>query len=118
MKKRLKSFGFAFRGIFEIVRREANFQIHIAAAIIVIVSGFIFKLNQKEWLIIILTIAFVMVAEMLNSAIERIVDLVHPDRHKLAGRIKDISAGAVLLAALAAVVVGLIIFIPKIENIL
>lgn len=116
--KRGKSFKYAFKGIGYVIRNEANFTIHIIATVIVIILGFVCDLNQTEWLIIVLTIIMVMTAEIFNSAIEQFVDLIHPEQNNKAGRIKDISAGAVLLSAIAAVVIGLLIFIPKLVELL
>lgn len=111
--KRLKSFKYAFNGIWQVLVREPNFRIHTLAAVVVVIFGFICDLNTTEWIIIAITIGAVMSAEIFNSAIENIVDLVHPERSKQAGLIKDMAAGAVLVLAIAAAIVGFIIFIPK-----
>ncbi len=113
IRARIKSFGPALKGIFHVIRNEHNFQIHLFAAIVVVATGALMDLSQGEWLWIILAIAMVFIAETFNSAIEKLVDLKQPDFDKKAGLIKDISAGAVLIAAIAAVIIGLIIFIPK-----
>lgn len=111
--KRLKSFKYAFNGIWQTLTREPNFRIHSLAAVVVVIFGFICDLNTTEWIIIVITIGAVMSAEIFNSAIENIVDLVHPERSQQAGLIKDMAAGAVLVLAIAAAIVGFIIFIPK-----
>lgn len=116
--KRLKSFTYAFNGIWQILLREPNFRIHLLAATAVVIFGFICNLNSTEWLIIVITIGIVMSAELFNSAIEKIVDLVHPARSEKAGLIKDMAAGAVLVTAIAAAIVGFIIFLPKIIELL
>ena len=113
-QKRRLSFKYAFSGIWQAAKQEANFKIHIGAAFLVILLGLICNLTNIEWLIIVITIGCVMAAELFNSAIERLIDLVHPQQNKQAGLIKDISAGAVLITAIAALVIGFIIFIPKI----
>jgi len=116
--KRGRSFKYAFRGLGYVVRNEANFIIHIFAAVVVILLGLVCDLKNTEWLIIVLTIALVMTTEIVNSAIEQLIDFVHPEINKKAGRIKDISAGAVLLSAIAAVFIGLLIFVPKLIELL
>lgn len=114
LRKRAKSFVFAFKGIRELVCREHNAWIHCFAAVAVIVSGFVFGVSCTEWCLIVICIASVFAAEAFNSALERIVDLVSPEYNKLAGKAKDLSAGAVLITAAGSAVVGFIIFIPKV----
>ncbi len=114
MKKRILSFKYAFKGIWVVASKEINFQIHIIAAIIVLLLGYLLNIREKEWIIILLCIAIVMAAEAFNSAIEKLVDIVSPDINPKAGKIKDIAAGAVLITAIASAIIGLIIFIPKI----
>lgn len=112
-RKRILSFKYAFKGVWQAIKLEANFRIHIVAAVLVLILSYICKLSAMEWLIVILTIGAVMSAELFNSAIEKFVDLIHPEIGEKAGLIKDISAGAVLILAIAAAVIGFIIFIPK-----
>lgn len=109
----LKSFYFAFKGIYSLFKNENNARVHLLASVLVIVAGFIFDLEKKEWLWIILAIAVVWITEAINTAIEKLVDLYSPEFNPKAGVIKDIAAGAVLLAAIFAIVVALIIFLPK-----
>jgi len=97
-----------------VIKHEANFKIHILAAVVVIVLGIVLQISKIEWLVIILTIGVVMSAEIFNSAIEKLVDIAHPEQNKEAGLIKDMAAGAVLVLAFAAAVIGFIIFFPKI----
>jgi diacylglycerol kinase len=106
------SFSFAFQGIVALLRTQANARIHLAAAIAVIAAGLFFGITRLEWCAIAAAIGLVWTAEGLNTAIECIVDLVSPDHHPLAGRAKDIAAGAVLIAALIAVIIGALVFIP------
>jgi len=113
MKKRLQSFGYAFRGIREVMRSEANMQIHIAITILVIVCGIAFSISLTEWMFCLLCIGLVVGAEMMNTAIENVVDLASPEQHPLAGKAKDIAAGAVLICAIISVFIGLLIFVPK-----
>lgn len=111
-KKQLRSFGYAWKGIRCCVGKEQNLSFHLIATVCVVIAGFAFGITCTEWLCIILCIGIVIAAELFNSAIERLVDFVSPQRHPLAGQIKDIAAGAVLVCALTAMVVGLVIFIP------
>ncbi len=118
LRKRIKSFTYAFNGIWHIIRHEANFRIHLFAVLLVILLGLYMNISANEWLIILLTIGGVMTAELMNSAIENFVDIVHPEHHKKAGLIKDISAGAVLIMAIVAAVIGFVIFIPKLIDLI
>ena len=112
--KRARSFRFAFNGIIILFKYEPNAWIHMAIAVLVIVFGSMLNLNATEWCLIALAFGLVLMAEAMNSANENTVDMMSPEQNDRAGRIKDLSAGAVLLAAIAAATVGLIIFIPKI----
>jgi undecaprenol kinase/diacylglycerol kinase (ATP) len=114
IKRRILSFKYAFNGLFFIIKTQTNMLIHIAASIIVVAAGFYFKINQNQWLAIILSIALVFIAEIVNTAIEEIVNLISPDFNKKAGLIKDIGAAFVLIAAIFAIIIGSIIFFPKI----
>lgn len=108
-----RSFGYAGRGIYQAFRTERNLRIHFAAAAAVIICGFYFGLETVEWLFVILAIAGMLTLELINSAIERVVDLVTKEYHPLAGEAKDFAAGAVLVYAVFSVIIGLLIFIPK-----
>ena len=114
IKKRIKSFGYAFQGIGNFIRKEPNACIHCTAVVVVTSLGLYYGISATEWCIVILCFGLVLMAEAFNTAIERLVDLVSPDFHPLAGTIKDVAAGAVLLGAIAAAIVGCIIFIPYI----
>lgn len=114
IKKRIKSFGYAFQGIGNFIRKEPNAWIHCTAVVVVTSLGLYYGISATEWCIVILCFGLVLMAEAFNTAIERLVDLVSPDFHPLAGTIKDVAAGAVLLGAIAAAIVGCIIFIPYI----
>ena len=113
MKKRLKSFRYAFRGIRVVFGTEANMQIHIVITILVIVCGIVFSISLTEWMFCLLCIGLVVSAEMINTALENVVDLASPEQHPLAGKAKDIAAGAVLICAIISVLIGLLIFVPK-----
>lgn len=97
------------------MKTERNFKIHVVIAIVVIISGIYLQITRVEWSIIVLVIGFVLAAEMLNSTIEKLIDYLKPDIHPVAKIIKDMAAGGVLLAAITAVIIGLIVFIPKIN---
>ena len=114
MKKLLKSFSYAFKGIIYAFRTQVNFKIHLVAAATVTLAGFYLNLNNVEWSILAGCIGLVLVVELINTAIEVLVDLVSPAYNKKAGIVKDISAGAVLLAAIIAVIVAAFIFVPKV----
>ena len=116
MNNRIKSFGYAGRGIKIVFGSEPNMKIHIFVAMLVILCGFVFKINITEWILCLLCIGLVFSAEMLNTAIENVVDLASPEHHELAGKAKDIAAGAVLICAIISVVIGLLIFVPKAWN--
>ena len=108
-----RSFLFACQGVREAVRTERNIRIHLAMAFIVILFGWYFSLNSVEWLFILAAIAGTITLELVNSAIERVVDLATDQIHPLAKQAKDMAAGAVFIYALFSIVVGLIIFLPK-----
>lgn len=112
--KRKKAFGYAFKGIYYLFSQEAHAKIHLLAMICVIIAGFIFKIDAREWCAVILCIGGVFMAEAFNTAIEKLADRITNQQDALIGAAKDVAAGAVLLFVLAAVAVGLIIFIPKI----
>lgn len=109
---RIKSFKYAFAGLWFIFKSTHNAWIHVSAAVLVVVLGFYFSIGNYEWIALTLVIGFVMVSEAINTAIERLVDLTSPEWNEKAGRIKDMAAGAVLIAAFIAVVVALLVFIP------
>lgn len=112
-KKRI-GFKYAFLGIKYVFSQERNFRIHLLAFVGIIIVGFIAKVSLLEWALLFTVSGIVLVAEMMNSAIELMVDYMKPDIHPTAKAIKDIAAGAVLIAAMTAIIVGCIIFIPKI----
>ena len=113
MKKRIQSFVYAGRGIRLVFSSEANMKIHIVVASLVVICGFIFQISTPEWIACLLCIGLVFGAEMINTAIEDVVDLASPDHHELAGKAKDIAAGAVLICAIVSVIIGILIFLPK-----
>jgi diacylglycerol kinase len=112
--ERIKSFGNAFRGIFFAFKTQHNIWIHSLAIVVVVIAGFIFKLDAMEWGLVVLAIGLVLAAEMINTAMEWLMDLVSPGYSEKAGLIKDAAAGAVLVAAVISVIIGIIVFLPKI----
>ena len=116
-KKQLHSFGYAWQGIRVCIDKEQNLIVHLITSLAVIIAGIGFDISRNEWIAVILCIGLVIAAELFNTAIERLVDFVSPQRHPIAGQVKDIAAGAVLVCALAAIAVGLIIFVPYLTRI-
>ncbi|MCM3788464.1 diacylglycerol kinase family protein [Domibacillus indicus] len=112
IKRLFSSFRFAGNGL-KLALSEPNMRVHIAAGILISAAGFIFELTRTEWCVLLLTIAGVMSLEMVNTAIEKTVDLVTEEYRPLAKMAKDLAAGAVLLFAIAAVIIGCLLFIPK-----
>lgn len=111
-RQRLCAFRDAGRGVTFLIRGEAHARIHLLATMVVLGLGLWLSLPYSDWLALILAIGLVWVAEAVNSAVEATVDLVSPDWHPLAGKAKDIAAGAVLLAALCAASIGVLVFAP------
>jgi undecaprenol kinase len=109
----LRSFGYAGQGVKHTWRTQQNFRIHVLVSVCVLLAGAVVGLSAAEWAVIILTIGVVMQAELFNTAIEAIVDKASPEHHPLAKAAKDCAAGAVVLSAIAAVIIGVIIFVPK-----
>ena len=107
-----KSFKYAFAGIFDFFSHHRNAQVELFAAIIAIGLGVYVQINKIEWIVVVFCIALVLALEAMNSAIEYLTDLVSPNIHPLAGKAKDMAAGAVLLAAIGAFIVGVIVFWP------
>jgi len=107
-----KAFGHAFSGLFFALRTQRNLPIHLSVAAGVVALGVWLGLSTTQWAILALTIGSVLAAELLNSSLEVVVDMVSPDYHPLAKRAKDVAAGAVLLAAMVSVLVGLLILGP------
>ncbi|WP_205701601.1 diacylglycerol kinase family protein [Hymenobacter rigui] len=114
VRKRAASFGYAFRGVVAALRTEVHLWVHAAATVVVVGLGLYFGLARWEWAAVALAVGAVWCAELVNTALEAVVNLVSPDYHPLAGRAKDVAAGAVLVMALAALVVGLLIFGPRV----
>jgi diacylglycerol kinase (ATP) len=118
LRRRAASFGHAFRGVVVALRSELHLQFHAVATVLVLGLGGYFGLSGLEWALVSLAVASVWAAELFNTAIETLTNLVSPGYHPLAGKAKDVAAGAVLLAALGALVVGALVFGPKVGALL
>ena len=116
-KRLINSFKYAFAGLASEFKEERNLKIHIFIMFVVILAGFLLKINTIEWIVCIILFGIVISAELFNTAIERIVDVIMPEKNEKAKIIKDISAGAVLIPAICSVIIGIIIFLPKIFTI-
>ena len=116
LSARAKSVGFAVSGIGFVIRNEHNARIHIAAAAGVIIMGLFYKIDAADWLILVLAIVSVWFAETINTAFEYLCDVVSPEKNESVKHAKDIAAGAVLITALGAVVIGVIVMFPYITN--
>jgi len=114
LKNRLKSLSYAAKGFWLLVSSENSIKVQIVISVIMTIVGFLMKISATEWMFQLLAIGLILVAESLNTAIERMADFIHPDFHKKIGIIKDISAGAAFFAAIIAIIIGLIIYVPKI----
>ncbi|MDD5072094.1 MAG: diacylglycerol kinase family protein [Patescibacteria group bacterium] len=112
IKRLYKSFAYAFRGLGKTLKEEQNLQIQSLAALLVILLGWYFKIASWEWVVLILISVLVLLMELVNSAVERITDVLKPRLDSYVKEIKDIMAAAVMLASIMAVIVGLIIFLP------
>ena len=112
-KNRLFAVKYAARGFWILLTTEKSIIAQVVIIVLVTILGFFMKLSHYEWMFQILGCGLVLVAEALNTGIEKLADFVHPDYHKKIGRIKDISAGAAFFAAIFALIIGLIIYIPK-----
>ena len=110
---RLRSFKFALRGLLSLLKFEHNSRIHMITAAGVIALGFIFKLKPVEWCLIALSIGIVFITELINSSIEAVSDAVSPEWHEIIMKAKDYAAAGVLIAAIISIVIGAIIFIPR-----
>jgi diacylglycerol kinase (ATP) len=113
MKKLIRSFGYAFKGVAYATKTQLNFRIHLGATTLAVAMGLFFHISTHEWLWVGLCVTVVLVTEIFNTMIETLTDMVSPGYSAKAGHIKDMSAGAVVIAAAFALIVGLVIFLPK-----
>lgn len=117
-KKIINSFKYAIEGIISSFRTERNMKIHVLIMLIVIVAGILLKVSLLDWIILVIMISLVISAELFNTTIETVVDMITKEKDEKAKLAKDVSAGAVLVLAIGSIIVGLIIFVPKILNLL
>ena len=113
MNKFIRGFGYALNGIWHAAVTQLNFRVHLVCALVAAYGGYALHISNDEWLWIVFCIGMVLVAELFNTAIEFLTDLVSPEYNKKAGLVKDMAAGAVLVTAITALTIGLVIFIPK-----
>ncbi len=118
LNERLRSFAFAWKGILTMFRAEPNAKIHLLAAMLAIAAGCWFDIEKAEWCLVVLAIAGVFTAEAFNTSIEELTNLVSPEPHPLAGKAKDLAAAGVLFAAFGAAIVGVIVFLPRIVDLI
>ena len=111
---RLKSIGFAVKGAIKLITTEHSVMVQSSLAVLMIFAGFYFDISREEWMMQILAFGLVLGIESLNTAVEKVADFIHPEYHEKIGFIKDIAAGAVMFAAMAAIAVVLLIYVPKI----
>ncbi len=112
-KNRIRSIGYALKGMFLLVWTEASIQIQFVIALVMTAAGFYFEVSPTEWILQLFAIGLVMGIESLNTAIEKICDYIQPEHDPKIGLIKDISAGAVMIVSIIASIIGLIIYVPK-----
>lgn len=111
---RLKSISYAFRGAWILITTEASIKVQLFIGVIMTFLGFYFELTKTEWILQCLTIGVIIAIEGVNTAIEEMADFIHPEKHAKIGLIKDMSAGAVFLFAIIAIIIGIMIYFPKI----
>jgi diacylglycerol kinase len=114
IKKRIQSFKYAFNGLRILLCEEHNSWIHLFITVCVAAAGFVFKISVSEWIAVTLCIGMVFALELVNTAIENMADFVSKEYHESIKKVKDLTAAAVFVAAIAAAIIGLIIFVPKI----
>ncbi len=113
VSQRLKSFSYAFNGLKILLREEHNARIHLLATTLVVIAGVVLKISTVEWIAIVFAIGFVITTEIINSSIENIADFISLGKNEKIKKIKDLAAAGVLVSAATALIIGLIIFIPK-----
>jgi diacylglycerol kinase (ATP) len=111
---RFKSMGFALKGAIKLLTTEHSVMVQASIGILMVVAGFYFEISMTEWMLQTLAIGLVLGVEGLNTAVEKIADFIHPEFHEKIGFIKDIAAGAVFFAAMTAIAIGLMIYLPKV----
>jgi diacylglycerol kinase (ATP) len=115
LSSRVRSFGFALSGLAFMLRSQRNAWIHLAATVVVVAAGIALRMTAEDWRWIVLAIALVWVAEIVNTAFEHLCDVVQPEFHVSVKTAKDVAAGAVLVAAIAAAIIGVLVFWPYVR---
>ena len=118
IKSLVNSFGYAFQGIWSSFKSERNMKIHVFIMILVVLLGVFLHISVTEWMICVILFALVIGAELFNTSIEAVVDMISLEKSSQAKLAKDVSAGAVLVFAIASIIVGFLIFVPKIIDVL
>ncbi|MBW8333653.1 MAG: diacylglycerol kinase family protein [Prolixibacteraceae bacterium] len=118
LKRRMKSFKYAFTGIYELIKSEPNARIHLIATIAAVAAGFFLQISNAEWCVILIVIGLVWAAEAFNTVVEKLFDHFFTEYHETARVAKDVAAGAVLVCALVALACGVIIFLPKLISVI
>lgn len=118
IQKRIKSVRFAINGIGDLIRSQPNARVHLLAIFLVCTAGRLLQVSKQEWIALVFCMTLVLSLEAVNTALEYLTDLVSPDYHPLAGKAKDVAAAAVLIAAIGSVIVGLLVFGPRIAFLL
>lgn len=113
LKKEIISFRNALKGVVSHARSESHFRFHLWSTLMVVFFGFLLHVSKLEWCLLILCIILVLAAESFNTAIEKMMDIIHPGEHSQVGFIKDVTAAAVLIVSVGAAIIGSIIFFPK-----
>jgi diacylglycerol kinase (ATP) len=113
LRGRLRSIKFAIKGMFLLLKTEDSIKAQLFFGVIAVILGFVFDISATEWMAQLLIIGLVLVAESLNTAIEKVADFIHPNYHEKIGFIKDISAGASSFAAIISLIIACIIYVPK-----
>lgn len=114
LSDRIKSFKYAFAGLRTLFIEEHNARIHLVAAVIAIVLGFVLRISLNEWISLVVVMGLVFICELINTSLEAMADFASPEKHPQIKKVKDLAAASVLISALVALVVGIIIFCPKI----
>ena len=118
LKKFIRSFHYAIRGLTRLIKTEQNAGVHFMAAVLLGIGAYVFQLTRIEAVVLFFAVALVFAIEIINTAIEKLLDIVHPESHSQIAYVKDALAGAVLIASLIALVVGILIFYPHVEAML
>jgi diacylglycerol kinase (ATP) len=116
VKERIKSFNYAFAGLKTLFVEEHNARIHLVSAVIAIALGFVFKISFNEWISLIVVMGLVFICELINTSLEAMADFASLEKHPQIKKVKDLAAASVLISAIVALLVGIIIFCPKIIN--